>query len=212
MRPLLAALLLAACSAEPPRPFPAGVAGPLSPRLRAEVLRLGFDSAEIVPPSAAVELAGDERDRTLPARRLRFLAARAAHGDAAGVFFVPPRLPAGLDWRDYPEEWQAAVRVLGEIRAMKPVIERGRPAAVPFPVPEGMRARAWSRGGRTYVLLINPGAVALPVDGAALARSRALFRPRADARETLPPCGASACLPPEGVLWLEGRLLPGAGR
>lgn len=210
MRPLLAlALLLSACSPEPSRPFPSGVAGPLSGRLRAEVLRLGFDAAEAPPEGAAVERAGDDRDHTLPYGRLRFLAARAAHGSAAGVYFLPPRLPAGLDWGDYPEEWQAAVRVLRELKALRPILERGAPAATPFAVPEGTAARAWSRGGRIYVLLLNPTEEPLPLDGGELSRYRALFRPRADARDTLAPCGPKFCLSPEDVLWLEGRLLPG---
>lgn len=206
------ALLLSACAPEASRPFPAGVAGQLSPRLRAEILRLGFSAAETPPDGAAIERAGDDDDHTLSARRLRFLAARAAYGGAAGVFFVPPRLPAGLDWADYPEEWQAAARVLRELRAMRPVLERGRPAPAPFAVPQGLLARAWSRGGRTYVLVLNPTSFPMPLDGSALARRRALFSPRADARETLEPCGRSVCLPPEGVLWLEGRLLQGDER
>lgn len=205
------ALLLAACSSEAPRPFPVGVTGPLSPRLRAEVLRLGFDAAEIAPAFAAVERASDERDLTLPAARLRFVAARAAHDGAAGVYFTPPRLPEGVDWADYPEEWQAAVRVLRELATLRPILEHGRPAATPFAAEDGMRSRAWSRGGRVYILVLNPTGAPLPLDGEALSQYRALFRARTDARESLGPCGKGFCLPPEGVLWLEGRLLPGAG-
>lgn len=213
MRPLsLLALMLAACSPEPSRPFPAGVAGPMSPRLRAEALRLGYDAVDAPPAGAAIERAGDEDDHTLSADRLRFLAARAAYRGTAGVFFLPPRLPAGLDWADYPEEWQAASGVLRELHAMRPVLERGLPAPLPFPVAQGLFARAWSRGGRTYVLVLNPTSFPMPLDGAALAGRRALFRPRSDPRETLERCGRGVCLPPQGVLWLEGRLLSGDER
>ena len=60
-RLLILALACAACAPEPSRRFPAGVAGPLPARLRAEVLRLGFDAAEAAPEGAAVERAADEK-------------------------------------------------------------------------------------------------------------------------------------------------------
>jgi hypothetical protein len=210
---LFLALACGACAPEPSRPFPAGVAGPLTPRLRAEVLRLGFDAAETPPEGAAVERAADEEEHTLPAGRLRFVAARAAQRGATGLFFLPPRLPEGADWADYPEEWLAVVRVLRETRSLRPVLEGGRPVPVPFPAPDGVLSRAWSHRGRVYVLLVNAAAAPAPLDPDALKPWRALFEARSDPREALSPCGAAAaaCLPAEGVLWLEGRLPPGAG-
>lgn len=211
MRSLLAAVLLCAgCAPEASRDFPVGVAGPLSERLRAEVRRLRFDAAESPPAGAAVERAADENEHTLSAVRLRFLAARAAHGDAAGAFFLPPRLPIGVDWANYPEEWLMVVRVLRELRSLRPVIEAGRPASVPFAVPDGVLSRAWSLHGRTYVLLINAGAAPASFEPASLRPWRALFQARSDPREALARCGSGLCLAPEGVLWLEGRLLQGA--
>ncbi|MDD5303992.1 MAG: hypothetical protein PHS14_12905 [Elusimicrobia bacterium] len=205
---LILALLCGACAPEPSRRFPVGVAGPLSARLRAEVLRLGFDAEEVAPAGAAVERAADEGEHTWPAGRLRLLAARAAQGSASGVFFLPPRLPEGVDWANYPEEWLSVVRVLREIRSLRPVLETGRPAAVPFAVPDGVLSRAWSLHGRTYVLLINAAAVPAALEPGPLKPWRALFEARCDPREALAPCGGGACLAPERTLWLEGRLLP----
>lgn len=206
-RLLALSLLLAACAPRPDARFPVGVAGPLSERLRAEVLRLGFDAEEIPAPGAAVERAADEDEHTLPAGRLRFLAARAAQSGARGVFFLPPRLPAGADWATYPEEWLMTVRVLREIRSLRPVLESGTPAAVPFPVPGGVLSRAWRRHGRLYVVLVNAAPAEAAFEPGDLEPWRALFEPRADPREALSPCGRAVCLPPEGVLWLEGRPL-----
>lgn len=211
-RLLILAVACAACSPEPSRRFPAGLAGPLSSRLRAEVQRQGFDAAEVPPAGAAVERASDEGEHTLPARRLRFLAARAAQGSASGIYFLPPRLPAGSDWANYPEEWLSVIRVLREVQSLRPVLETGRPAGVPFAVPDGVLSRAWSHHGRTYVLLINTSSVSAALEPGPLKPWRALFEARSDPREALAPCGGGVCLAPERTLWLEGRLLSGRDR
>jgi hypothetical protein len=125
------------------------------------------------------------------------------------VFFLPPRLPAGADWASYPEEWLMVVRVLREVRSLHPVLEGGRPAEVPFALPAGVLARAWRHDGRLYVVLVNDAPAEAAFEPGALKPWRALFEPRADPREALSPCGRSVCLAPEGVLWLEGRLLTG---
>ena len=137
---------------------------------------------------------------------LRFLAARAAVRRAEGIFFQLPPAPPGSDILDYPEEWQALMRVAREYGAIRPVIEEGQPVFVPFPTPPGIEARAWTREKRLYVLLVNVSGVPVALNEAPLAGWRALFAARANPAEGLIPCGKRRCLPAQGVLWLEGRL------
>lgn len=209
---LLAAALAAACSPEPRRAFPVGIAGPVSPRVAAEAGRLGLAVTDSPPRGAAIEPAGVPG--TTPGgaemmanwEALRFLAARAAVKGAGGLFFRLPATPEGRDLLDYPEEWQALARAFRELQAMRPVIEGGLDAPAPFAAPPGTEARAWSRHRRRYVLLVNSSGADAAFDGDDLAPWRALFEVRSDARKVMRPCGAKFCLPPGRALWLEGRL------
>ncbi len=205
MRPaLFLALLLLPGAAR--AAFVVGLLEPVTPRVAARAASLGLASAAVAPRGADGESAGEIRvdDWT----RLRFLTARALARSREGVFFRLPGSPAGRDILDYPEEWQALSRVARELRAVRPVLDEGAPAAAPFSVP-GVEARAWSRSGRLYVLLVNVSGGPVPLDGAALSSWRALFEARSAPAENLLPCAAGLCLPAEGVLWLEGRLLSG---
>jgi len=248
---LAAAILGAACSGGPDRPFTVGVLEPVPARVAAEARRLGLAVLARAPAGAAVESAaasgqagaahgkqrislespvrrsfrsaahGEQRiSLESPVRRsfrsaapmadfgrLRFLAARAIVSGSAGVFFRLPGTPAGTDILDYPEEWQAVVRVAREALAARPILEKSVPAPAPFVVPDGIAVRAWTLAGRRYALLVNISGAPEPLDEGVLAPWRALFAVRSDARELLAPCGRRRCLPAEGVLWLEGRLL-----
>ena len=210
---LFAVLAAAACSPEPRRAFPVGFLEPVSPRVAAQAKRSGLATAEQAPTGAAVVSAalpvnGGSGEVTADRSRLRFLTARAVAAGSAGVFFTLPRTPAGHDLLEFTEEWQAVDRVSRELLSMRPMLEGGAPAPAPFAVPAGVELRSWLFRGRRYVLLVNPSGGPLPLDEASLGPWRALFAVRSDARELLPPCGMGHCLPPEGVLWLEGRLLP----
>jgi hypothetical protein len=196
---LLAAALAAACSPEPRRTFSVGLVGPVAPRVAAEALRLGLAVSEGKPGGAVVEPAADWAT-------LRFRAARGAASGADGVYFRLPNAPEGRDLLDYPEEWQAVVRAARELSAMRAVLERGMTVPPPFPVPGGLEARAWTYGGRRYVLLVNPSGAGAPLDAGALAPWRALFEVRSDPRQALKRCGSGLCLPAGAALWLEGRL------
>jgi hypothetical protein len=121
------------------------------------------------------------------------------------VYFRLPVTSAGQDLLDYPEEWQAVARLAREVAGARPIVESGSIEAVPFPVPAGVDIRAWALHGRRYVLLVNSSSTPVPLGGDLLEPWRALFEVRADARLLLPACGASYCLAPQRVLWLEGR-------
>jgi hypothetical protein len=136
---------------------------------------------------------------------LRFLTARAIVEGSTGVFLRLPRTPPGHDVLEYIEEWQAVERVSRELRSMRPIMQGGLPAPDPFVVPAGIKLRVWTFRGRRYVLLVNSSGSSLKLDERSLASWRALFSVRSDPRQAL---AGGACLPPQGVLWLEGRLLP----
>ena len=215
MRALVLALAAAAaaCSPEPGRPFSVGVLEPASARVAAAARRLGLEVSAQAPPgaatvSAALPLKGEDGEMAADAARLRFLAARAVAKGSEGIFLRLPRTPADRDLLEYVEEWQAVERVARELVALRPIIRGGTPASAPFPVPVGLEFRAWTFHGRGYVVLVNPTGVPLPLGGTSLATWRALFSVRSDPRQVLPSCGTESCLPPEGALWLEGRLWP----
>lgn len=210
-RPLLALLLLAgACRARPEAGFRVGLAAPLSAAAAGEAARIGLlpGPAPAGSPEEPAAAPGDAGSRRLEDfARLRFLAARAAAAGAPGVTFRLPA-PAPLETHAYPEEWQALTRLARECAQWHELIGRGAPAALPFPA-EGLLARAWTRHGRRYVLLVNDSGAPRPLAPSDLAPWRALYEARADAREALEPCGEGLCLGPGRVLWLEGRLAGG---
>jgi hypothetical protein len=208
---ILGVLAFASCSPEPRPAFPVGLLEPVSPTIAAEARRLGLQLAAQAPPGAAVVPAGrpsGSGEAAADWARLRFLTAHAISGGANGVFLLLPRTPPGHDMLEYGEEWQAVERVLGELLTMRPIMQGGLPAPAPFAATDGLEIRAWEFRGRRYVLLVNPSGAPLPLKEENLAAWRALFAVRSDAREILTPCAGRSCLPPGGVLWLEGRLLP----
>ena len=206
-------LAAAACSPDPRRAFPVGFLEPVSPRVAGEARRSGLEIAAQAPAGAAVVPAAlpvnaGRGEVAADWGALRFLAARAIAEGSAGVFFRLPPTPAGRDLLDYPEERQAVDRVSRELLAVQPIMRGGAPAPAPFAVPAGIELRAWSFRGRAYALLVNSSGGPRPLEEKSLAPWRALFAVRSDARELLTPCGTGRCISPDGVLWLEGRLLP----
>lgn len=217
MKRLLAAALLAlssACAPQKSRDFELGLLAPVGPGVAAAARAAGMTVRADAPEgadaqSAAVSftgVSGRTEERMADWSRLRLLVARAAVHGRTGVFFTLPRSADGREVTSYPEEWQALARVARETAAMRPILECGVEAAVPFAVPQGVAARAWRFQGRLYVLLVNEAALAVPMPQESLIPWRALFEVRADARDLLSACGGGRCLPTQRVLWLEGRL------
>lgn len=217
MRKVFAATLLtlcAACAPDKARDFAFGVLGPVGPGVEAAALAAGVtvrasaaEGADV--RSAAVVFTDDSgrpEERMADWARLRLLTASAAARGRTGIFFVLPKTPQGREMSGYPEEWQALERVAAETAAMRPILERGAEAVLPFAAPVGVEARAWRFRGRLYVLLVNPSELPVPMPSAPLEPWRALFEVRSDPRELLSFCPAGHCLDAGRVLWLEGRL------
>lgn len=207
---LAAALLLAGCGGPPPRPFVVGVRDAATAADAVAARRLGLAVLDEAATASVAEVPASRDGRIDDLAVLRLRGARAVVGGAAGVVFVLPAPPPGRALVDYPEEWQALARAGRELLELRPVLESGPGEEPPFAVPAGVLGRAWTRGGRRYVLLVNDGARPAPFEPDALVPWRALFQPRADAREALSPCGAALCLEPGRALWLEGRPLGGS--
>jgi len=136
--------------------------------------------------------------------RLRYLGALAAARGKAGIIFVLPRLAAGREFADYPEEWQALARAVRELKELQPRIEAGTEEPSPLTAP-GVEGRAWRYASRRYMVLVNASDAAVLVDEKLLSGWRALFETRADPRELLRACPGGGCLAPGRALWLEGR-------
>ncbi len=201
---VLLTALCAACGPRPSRTFTLGLLAPVGPRDAESAGRLGLTVVDRAPSGAAMESAA-AGEKIADWNRLRFLAALAAAEGKTGIFFLLPVPPAGRALVDYPEEWQALARVARELRAVRPILEQGVETLPAVPLPPGVEGRAWDFLGRPYLLLVNASDAPVPVDAAPLARFRALFEVRADARELLVPCAGELCLAPGRVLWLEGR-------
>ncbi|MEK7232614.1 MAG: hypothetical protein AAB268_02270 [Elusimicrobiota bacterium] len=217
MRRFLAAALLAltaACAPEKSRDFELGLIGPVGPGVEAASRAAGMSIREAAPEGADVHgvgvafkgASGRSEERLADWAHLRLLVARAAVRGRTGVFFILPKSADGREVTSYPEEWQALARVAHETSAMRPILESGVEAAVPFPVPDGVQARAWRFQGRLYLLLVNGDGPSAPLPDESLRPWRALFEVRADTRDLLNACGGGCCLPGDRVLWLEGRL------
>lgn len=207
MRTIVAAALLglaAACAPERSREFEFGLIGPVGPGVASEARAAGMTVREAAPEGAVTRSAGAERMSDWS--ELRLQVAQAAIGERTGVYFTLPKTADGRELTAYPEEWQALARVARETAAIRPILESGLEAAVPFPVPDAVRARAWRFQGRLYALLVNDTEGEVAVAPEHFRPWRALFEVRADARDLLVPCAAGRCLPAGRVLWLEGRL------
>lgn len=217
MRPAIAAALLAlaaACSPGKSRDFELGLLAPVGPGVESAARAAGMAVRAAAPEgadarSAGLAFMGDPgrtEERMAEWSHLRLLVASAAVRGRAGVFFTLPKSSDGRELTAYPEEWQALARVARETAMVRPILESGREAPVPFAVPEGVSARAWRFQGRLYVLLVNDGSRPVPISEESLKPWRALFEVRADARNLLAACGDKRCLSAERVMWLEGRL------
>lgn len=216
MKRILAAAFLAlasACAPEKPRNFEVGLLSPVGDGVASAARAAGMSVREAAPEgadtrSAAASFAGASgkaEERMSDWSHLRLLVARAAVHGRTGIFFTLPKPSDGRELTAFPEEWQALAHVARETAAMRPILERGIEADVPFAVPQGVAARAWRFHGRLYVLLVNESALAAPMPQENLIPWRALFEVRADARDILSACGDGLCLPAGRALWLEGR-------
>lgn len=139
---------------------------------------------------------------------IRFMTYLSIVHGARGIFYFQLRKPGDRTLLDVPEHWQAVSRVTQELSALQPMLEKGRPVALPFsPASTAIEGRAWRWRGRDYVILLNrsPAHAALPSEFFS-PRWRALFEPRRNPQDALSMLGEEPALKPYQALILESRL------
>lgn len=140
---------------------------------------------------------------------IRFMSYDAVLSGAQGLWYFVWTFAPGQTLAQYPEYVMALSAAAKEMREMADVFVSGRPIELPFaPEPDGLTARAWTRHGRDYVVLINRHKATMhKIPDVLLTSSwRTLFDVRRDPREALIESDGAYYLPPYAVLVLESRL------
>ena len=126
------------------------------------------------------------------------------HG-ADGLFYYTLHKRGGGDLMAWPEQWQALARVVREVAALRPALERGGSVAVSETDP-GVEAKSWRQLGRETVIVLNRTPISRAFPEAFLGPQwRPLFEARRDPRDLLLTSEKGPLLRPYQVLVLERR-------
>lgn len=139
---------------------------------------------------------------------IRLMSYQAVVHGAKGLFYFRLHKPSGGTLFDAPELWQAVARVSREIKALQPILEKGKVVQLPYaPYINSVEARTWHYRGRDYAIVLNGrGDVLRKIPDEFLSgRWRPLFETRRDPRDLLKKVGSAWYLPPYRVLVFEGR-------
>ena len=142
-------------------------------------------------------------------RDLRFKSYRAIVEGKKGIFYFTSNMPEDQILRDYPEQWQALAKVVGELKSLQPIFEARQPVTLPFmPTPDGVCARAWRYQGRDYVIILNSkvGFYKKIPNELLSFKWRPLFEIRRDPRDSLKFLNKAWYLRPRQVMVFEGPL------
>jgi len=113
---------------------------------------------------------------------------------AEGIFYFTYNGSDGIPLPSRPERWGIYQRIAAELNALLPVLQKGKPGALPPGLSTQLASRAIRQGGKDYLILVNPTAGPLPLNMETLAAYRPLF----EANRLLP-----NALPPHKALVLE---------
>jgi hypothetical protein len=110
--------------------------------------------------------------------QVRYMTYLALARGASGIFYFKYDGSDGIPLPARPERWSSYERMAAELNALRPALEKGKPGVVPAGLDPALVSRAIKKGGRSYLMLLNPGlpAIALPAD--ALRGWRPLFEPK----------------------------------
>jgi len=95
---------------------------------------------------------------------------------------------------DRPERWDIYGRMADELGRMGPVFIEGRQIGPPAGLDPALSAAAFKKGGRQYLVLLNPALVSIALNTAVMKGWRPLFEERR---------GLPADMPPLSVIILE---------
>jgi hypothetical protein len=126
--------------------------------------------------------------------QVRYMTYLSIARGAEGIFYFMYSGSDGIPLPSRPERWGIYQRVAAELNALMPVLKKGKPAVPPAGLDQQLASRAIKQGGKHYLILLNAGAVPLPLSPEALKGYRPLFEELRD----LPPS-----LAPQAVLVLE---------
>lgn len=130
---------------------------------------------------------------------IRFMSYLALVHGARGLFYFQ------LHGLDQPELWLAVSRVSREIKALQPILERGREIKPGVSGEDGFESKAWSYRGRTYLAVVNRRNAPVLMPAELLETWRPLFESRRDPRDLLLKTGSGFSLRPYQTMVLEGR-------
>lgn len=87
---------------------------------------------------------------------IRFMTYAAILHGVDGIFYFKFAMPGRRTLLEYPEKWQALLRVVSELNAFKPILQGGKPIPPPVEtkIPH-MEIKAWRYNLRDYVVIIN---------------------------------------------------------
>lgn len=136
-----------------------------------------------------------QRDPTKPrigrfpsAQEIRFMSYLAIIHGADGIFYFRLARPGPSTLIDHPNLWRRVSGTTLELSKLSPVLSKGRPAQLPFlSPPAGLDARAWSHGGRDYVIIANCKSNPLPLPTAILANGWELLFDKLDDSHSIAP-------------------------
>ena len=107
--------------------------------------------------------------------QVRYMTYLALARGAEGIFYFTYNGSDGVPLPSRPERWGIYQRLAAELNALRPVLEKGKPGALPPGLDPRLASRALKQGGKNYLILLNAEAAPLPLDAAALNGYRPLF-------------------------------------
>lgn len=139
---------------------------------------------------------------------IRFMSYLSIVHNVNGLFYFTFRKPGGRNLLDdFPEQWQALVRVTREIKELQPMLEQGD--EIPFPVERldnGLEGRAWNYRGKPFAVLVNRSTAPASFPGEFLdAAWRPMFEVHRDPKRLLTKQGESWSMPAHRVMVFERR-------
>ncbi len=107
--------------------------------------------------------------------QVRYMTYLAIARGANGIFYFTYNGSDGIPLPSRPERWNTYQRMAAELDALSPVLKKNKPGVLPAGLDTRFAARAFKKGWKTYLILLNPAAEPLPLPAGVLKAWRPLF-------------------------------------